>query len=317
MDPVPEAGERGRLAAKRSGLECRARLLTAIRSFFITRDFLEVETPVRVSTPALELHIDAESSGAAWLRTSPELHMKRLLAAGYPRLFQIGPCFRAGERGRFHHPEYTMLEWYRAGADNTAILADMRDLLRQAAREVLGGSRLPAVSGPVDVGAAWAVLTVSEAFRTFAGWDPAEAYDADRFDLDLMQKVEPALPRDRPCVLTEYPAAAAALARLKPGDARVAERWELYAGGVELANAYTELTDPDEQESRFHECAEARRRLGKTLYPLDRAFLGALRSGMPPCAGVALGVDRLAMLFAGAESLDGVMAFREPSEPAD
>lgn len=310
MDVRADAGERDRLAAKRPGLEIRARLLAVIRSHFIESGFLEVETPVRVETPALELHIDAEPSGSAWLRTSPELHMKRLVAAGYSRLFQIGPCFRAGERGHLHHPEYTMLEWYRAGENNTAILGDVKALMRRATREILGGSVLPCPSGPVEVGAEWAVWTVSHAFTTFAGWDPVAAYEADRFDFDLMRRVEPALPKDRPCVLTGYPAEAAALARLDPADPRIAERWELYAGGVELCNAYTELTDPVEQERRFRDCAQARVKLGKGTYPLDRGFLDALRDGMPACAGAALGVDRLAMLLAGADSLDAVIAFR-------
>jgi lysyl-tRNA synthetase class 2 len=310
MDPAPEAGERERLAAKRPALECRARLLASIRSFFTIRGFLEVETPVRVETPALELHIDAEPAGSAWLRTSPELHMKRLVAAGYSRVFQLGPCFRMGERGRLHNPEYTMLEWYRTGADSRGILEDTQALLRQAVRDTLGGDTIPARRGPVAVGGEWAMITVSEAFTRFAGWDPVEGYDEDRFELDLMSKVEPALPMDRPCVLTGYPAAAAALARLDPADPRVAERWELYVGGVELANAYTELTDVGEQERRFRECAEARGKLGKPVYPMDGDFLSALREGMPSCGGAALGVDRLAMLLAGADSLDAVMAFR-------
>ncbi len=310
MNPAREPGEREGLAAKRPALHLRARLLASIRSYFSAHDFLEVETPVRLRTPALELHIDAEPAGSAWLRTSPELHMKRLLAAGYPRLFQMGPCFRQGEFGRLHHPEYTMLEWYRAGADNRDILADAQAMIRQAARDVLGGEVIPAATGPINVGGEWAVLTVSEAFTRFAGWDPVVSYDEDRFEMDLMRLVEPALPRDRPCVLTGYPAAAAALARLDPADPRVAERWELYAGGVELANAYTELTDAAEQEKRFEECAEARRKLGKVVYPLDEGFLQALRAGMPPCGGVALGVDRLAMLLAGKDSLEAVTAFR-------
>ncbi len=310
MDRVPEAGERERLAAKRPALECRARLLASIRSFFTARGFLEIETPIRIDTPALELHIDAEPSGSAWLRTSPELHMKRLVAAGYSRLFQIGPCFRMGERGRFHNPEYTMLEWYRTGADSCGILADTRELLRQVVRDAVGGETIPAPNGAVRVGGEWSVITVAEAFSRFAGWNPVEDYDEARFELDLMRKVEPALPMDRPCVLTGYPAAAAALSRLDPTDPRVAERWELYVAGVELANAYTELTDAVEQEKRFRECADERRRLGKPVYPLDPDFLKALQAGMPACGGAALGVDRLAMLLAGGDSLDAVMAFR-------
>jgi lysyl-tRNA synthetase class 2 len=160
----------------------------------------------------------------------------------------------------------------------------------------------------VDVGTEWVSVTVSEAFRRFAGWDPVAAYDADRFDLDLVEKVEPALPHDRPVFLWDYPAEAAALARLSAANPRTAERWELYVAGVELANAFSELTDAEEQRRRFAACAEERARLGKEVYPLDEEFLAALAAGLPPCAGVALGVDRLVMLLADAESLDDVRA---------
>ncbi|MBM4156395.1 MAG: EF-P lysine aminoacylase GenX [Lentisphaerae bacterium] len=291
-------------------LALRSRMLAALRAFFAGRGFVEVETPVRVAAPALETHIDAEPSGDRWLRTSPELHMKRLLARGWPRLFQMGPCFRRGERGELHHPEYTMLEWYRAPGDAAAILGDLRALLPEAALAACGrpAARRGGIEIPLD--GPWEILTVADAFRRWAGWDPVEAFDADRFDLDLVDRVEPALPRDRPVVLTEYPAAAAALARLKPSDPRVAERWEAYLGGVELANAYSELTDPAEQRARFEACAAGRRARNRDVYPLDESFLSTL-ARMPPAGGAALGVDRLAMLLAGADSLDAVMAFRE------
>ncbi len=293
------------LRAKRPAMERRARLAGAVRAFFRDGGFLEVETPVRVAAPATERHIDAEPSGSRWLRTSPELHMKRLLAAGCDRIFQLGPCFRAGERGAHHHPEYTMLEWYRAGAGYLDMLEDAARLLRRAAGETfVYRGRTVRLAPP------WEVVPVSEAFRRHAGWDPAEAWDEDRFDVDLVDKVEPALPRDAPAVLIDYPAPAAALARLKPGDALRAERWELYVAGIELANAYTELTDPAEQRARFAACAQARAAAGKPAYPLDEAFLAAL-ARMPPAGGVALGFDRLAMLLADAPSLDGVIAFRE------
>ena len=300
--------------ARLDPLILRSRLLQALRGFFAARDFTEVETPVRLRAPALELHIDAEPAGAGWLRTSPELHMKRLLARGLPRIYQLGPCFRRGERGALHHPEYTMLEWYRAHADGGDILRDARELLAHAALETLGAAAISFRGQRVDLAAPWAVLTVSEAFRRFAGWDPADAYDEDRFNLDLVEKVEPNLPRDVPVALVEYPAAAAALARRKPSDPRVAERWELYVAGLELANAYTELTDAAEQRARFAACAEARRRLGKGVYPLDEEFLAELPR-MPPAGGIALGVDRLAMLLADAPDIGGVMAFREDIRP--
>lgn len=303
-------------------LALRSAALHAIRSFFHDRDFLEVDTPVRLKTPALELHIDAEPSGDHFLRTSPELHMKRLLASGHERIFQLGPCFRRGERGDRHHPEFTMLEWYRAGADYMDILKDTQELMVHVIRNVECGDLAPpclarlAAPGhgagkPAHSITDWKILTVSGAFQRWAGWDPAANFDADRFNQDLVDKVEPALPRDVPVILKDYPAAAAALSRRKASDPRLAERWELYLGGLELANAYSELTDAAEQETRFRECADERRTLGKDVYPIDEAFLAALRSGLPPCGGIAFGVDRLVMLLAGAKSLDEVMAFRE------
>lgn len=299
------------LRTVRPALELRARLVRALRAFFSERGFLEVETPVRLAAPAPELHIDAEPAGDAWLRTSPELHMKRLLAAGYERIVQVGPCFRHGESGARHRPEYTMLEWYRAGADYHDILADTKALVLFLAREVLGSTLLRRGGREIVLEPVWEYLTVSEAFLRFAGWDPVEQYDPDRFDLDLVDKVEPHLPRETPVILADYPAAAAALARRKPGNPRVAERWELYLDGIELANAYSELTDAAEQAARFDEWNRARAAAGKPVYPVDRAFLSALEKGLPPCAGVALGVDRLVMLFAGADSLDAVLPFGE------
>jgi lysyl-tRNA synthetase class 2 len=304
---IPSTPSSDRAAA---ALQLRSRILHAIRCFFHERGFTEVETPARLRAPALELHIDAEPAGDHWLRTSPELHMKRLLAQGHERIFQMGPCFRRGERGDRHHPEYTMLEWYRARADYTDILADTKALVAHVAQAVKGGTSIQYLGRPIELLPRWERLTVAEAFQQFAGWNPVAAYDEERFNVDLVEKVEPRLPRDVPCVLTDYPAEAAALARRKPGHPEVAERWELFIGGLELANAYSELTDPAEQRMRFEACAAARRRLGKDVYPLDEDFLSAL-AAMPPSGGIALGVDRLAMLLADAATLDDVMAFRE------
>lgn len=268
---------------------------------------MEVETPVRLKAPALETHIDAEPAGDHWLRASPELHMKRLLASGALMLFQLGPCFRRGERGEWHNPEYTMLEWYRADADYTDMLADTKALIAHLAA---GRDSMVYQGERIDLLPRWERISVKDAFTRWAGWDPVAAWDEDRFNLDLIEKVEPAMPRAVPVVLTDYPAAAAALARRKPDNPLVAERWELYIGGVELANAYSELIDPVEQRARFEEAARQRRALGKEVYPLDEDFLAAL-SQMPPSGGIALGFDRLVMLFADAPTLDGVMAFRE------
>ncbi|MBN1557662.1 MAG: EF-P lysine aminoacylase GenX [Lentisphaerae bacterium] len=293
----------------RQVLEVRSRVLQAVRRFFAERGFIEAETPVRLAAPAPEEHIEAEPAGGAYLRTSPELYLKRLLAEGWPRVFEMGPCFRRGEAGRLHQPEYTMLEWYRAGADYLDVLADTKTLLAAAARAATGGTRVTYRGETIELLPVWDCLTVRDAFLQFAGWDPVAACDADRFDVDLVGKVEPALPRDRPVVLKDYPAARAALARCRPGAPPVAERWELYAGGMELANAFSELTDAEEQRRRFEAANAARRARGAPAYPLDEAFLGALERGLPPCAGVALGIDRLVMLLSGCESVEDTRTF--------
>lgn len=293
-------------------LELRHRVLQEIRRFFIDRGYREVETPVRVPTPALELHIDAVACEGAWLRTSPELHMKRLLAGGHNRIFQLGPCFRAGEHGDRHRTEFTMLEWYAAGCNYNDLIPETRALLLQVAGAVTGSPRLSYRGRTIDLAADWADLRVETCFEAHAGWNPVRAYDPGRFELDLLNRVEPALPADRPALLRDYPAPLAALARTRQDDPAVAERWELYAGGLELANAFSELTDPDEQERRFEAWAEARRAAGRPVYPPDRRFLNALRAGLPPCAGIALGVDRLLMLLADTDNIADVRLFDKP-----
>ena len=267
----------------------RARVLREIRAFFDARGFTEVETPVRIPAPAPEPHIDCPPSGDWFLRASPELQMKKLLAAGMERIYQIGPCFRAGEKGRRHSPEFTMLEWYRANADYSDIARDAEELLAEVLKR-----------DHADVQR----ITVREAYLRWAGWDPVETWDQDRFDFDMATKIEPNLPKE-PLFLTDYPAPAASLARLKVDDPRVAERWELYVDGIELANAFTELIDPVEQRRRFELAREERRALGEADYPLDEKFLDAL-ARMPPSGGVALGVDRLVMLACGASSIADV-----------
>lgn len=276
-------------------IEQRDVLMRGIRAFFYERGYTEVETPIRLETPCMELHIDAEPSGDHFLRTSPEIFHKQLLAAGHERIFEIGKCFRRGECGALHHPEYTMLEWYQAGADYMDILEETKRLISCVWQEVSKD---------------WNMLTVSGAFREFAGWDPAGNYDENRFDLDLVEKVEPGI-RDigGPVVLKDYPVEAAALSRCKPGHPQLAERWELYIDGIELANAYSELTDPVEQRHRFEACALQRQDFDKEVYPIDENFIQALEK-MPPAAGVALGVDRLLMLIMGGESLNAVLPFR-------
>jgi lysyl-tRNA synthetase class 2 len=273
----------------------RDAVMRRIRAFFYERDYVEVETPIRLQTPCMELHIDAEPSGDHFLRTSPEICHKKLMGAGADRIFEIGKCFRQGERGALHNPEYTMLEWYCSNADYATVLEETKKLLGSVWAEC-----------PRD----WTVWSVSDAFLDFAGWDPAGNYDEDRFDMDLVEKVEPQIRKiGGAVVLKDYPVEAAALSRCKRDNPLLAERWELYVDGIELANAYSELTDPGVQRDRFSACAVQRQGMGKTIYPVDEEFIEAI-GRMPPTGGVALGVDRLLMLMSGGDSLDDVISFR-------
>lgn len=295
-----------------SAVRLRARFTSALRAFFDSRGFVEVSTPVWLRANAPEEYIDAIPALDGWLRTSPELAMKRLLAAGLPAIYQLGPCFRRDEAGRIHRPEFTMLEWYRAPASSDDILDDARALVEHLARAVNGTAAIQRDGASISLAAAdWELIPVSKAFLDHAGWNPAVEFDADRFDLDLVSRVEPALPKTHPVVLCHYPAPLASLARRLPGDPLRADRWELYVAGVEIANAYGELNDPVEQRARFREANAVRTARGAPPYPLDEDFLADL-AHMPPAGGIALGVDRLLMLLSGADSLDGVLPFPPP-----
>jgi len=290
-------------------LVARQRLNRAVRIFFCERGYLEVDTPIRIMHPAIEDHIDAEPSGQAFLRTSPELHMKRLLASGYDRIFQLAPCFRKGEFGPLHHPEYTMLEWYRANTDYRGILDETKELLCFVAQELLGSSTISWQGKAIDLSAAWNWHSVRDIFLKQAGWDPMATVDPDRFNLDLVESVEPSLSLEQPVILADYPEYLAALARLKSDNRDVAERWELYIGGMELANAYSELTDAEEQKTRFQQCSKRRMVRGQPAYEMDSAFIASLNN-MPPTGGIALGMDRLLMLLLDKDSLDEILPFR-------
>ncbi len=277
-------------------------MIREIRAFFDRRNFIEVETPVRIPAPAQEFAIDCPPSGNAFLRASPELQMKRLLVAGYERIYQMGPCFRSLECGSRHNPEFTMLEWYRTGGDYMTILDDTKKLLSHLC------DTLDSSFNPSYIKADWHEITVEDAFLRHAGWNPLKHWDQERFGTDMVLKVEPNLPRDRPCVLKDYPIQAASLARLKP-DASAAERWELYIDGIELANAYSELCDFAIQRQRFEMEAAMRSDAGKDAYPMDEEFFADLKQGMPACGGIALGVDRLAMVLSGRRDIAEVRLF--------
>ncbi|HOI74074.1 MAG TPA: EF-P lysine aminoacylase EpmA [Syntrophales bacterium] len=296
------------LAGRRRALDIRARMIEALRRFFLERDYLEVETPARIPAPAPETHIEPVPSGDWFLHPSPELCMKRLLAAGYPRIFQICRCFRAGERGDRHLPEFTMLEWYRRGIDSRELMDECEALVRSVAEDLGMGDVLSCRGKPFRLSAPWPRLSVRDAFAAHASISPEEALRQERFEEVLAFEVEPLLGRETPLFLHSYPMAHASLARADRDDPSVAERFELYMAGMELANGFAELTDPVEQRRRFDEArAEVERRVG-TAPPQPERFLRALER-MPEASGIALGVDRLAMVFCDAATIDEVVAF--------
>lgn len=318
------------LAARLPFLRRRARLAAAVRAFFAARGYLEVETPYAVRAPGEEVHLDAFRTERVtvtgervklWLHTSPEFAMKRLLVGGAGRIFQLARVWRNGEGGDTHAPEFTMLEWYRPGASMTSLMDETESLLRAVLPPTVESRGVR-----TDL-AQFERITVADAFARYGSADvlataddaPALAAQAgarlrdgetweDLFFRLLLERVEPRLGHDRPSFLTHWPAAQAALARRDPDDPRVAERFELWVCGMELANAFVELTDAGEQRARF-EADRARRHAftGAADWPLDEDFLAALAHGMPPTAGIALGFDRLAMIASGARRIDQVL----------
>lgn len=297
-----------KLAGKSASLWRRAAMIQAIRRYFITHGYLEVETPLLIPAPAPEPHIDAIPCGALYLHTSPELHMKRLLAAGYPRLFQICRCFRGGERGGRHLPEFTMLEWYQAGGNYKDLMSECEALLLYVFDALGCGAFLPCQGRQITLQSPWEILTVADAFSRYAPLTMVEALRRDCFDEMMACHIEPALGLITPTFLYDYPFHSGSLARAKAEDASLTERFELYIGGVELANAFSELTDAGEQRQRFQAASAERAAGGKLAYPLDERFLEAL-SFMPGAAGIALGIDRLAMLVTDRSTIDEAVAF--------
>jgi lysyl-tRNA synthetase class 2 len=330
--------EHERLLARTPALIARAAILRAVRGYFEAQGFLDVETPARVMSPGQELHLDAiPAGGGRHLITSPEYHMKRLVAGGLPRIVQFCRCFRAEEDGPFHQPEFTMIEWYRAGGTMDELMRDCEAIVEVAARAAGTWPRSPVPSNRRSKHSAEVLAldgtfertTVRELFRRHAGVDlrgdeddadmraialqarckvgPDAAWD-DVFYQVFLDRIEPHLGCQRPTFVLDWPVPLGALARRKSNDALTVERFELYAGGLELANAFGELTDPVEQRARFVEEAALRRQRGKAVYPIDEQLLEAL-GHMPPTCGIALGFDRLVMLALGASSIREVLAF--------
>jgi lysyl-tRNA synthetase class 2 len=292
---------------KQGNLHLRARMIRAIRRFFEDHDYLEVETPYLVSESAPEIHIDAVKVGSRYLHTSPELCMKRLLCKGHKKIFQISKCFRAGERGRLHLPEFTLLEWYRVDVDYEALMQECEAMILRVSHDLGTGDRIYYNNNEILLRNTWERIRVNDAFLRHASITAAKALEKGLFDEIMVNKVEPRLGVERPTFIYDYPAPLASLARLKPGNPELAERFELYVGGVELANGFSELTDAAEQRKRFEEVLRQMQDAGKPPHPLPEEFLKCLEY-MPEAAGAALGVDRLAMIFCNASEIDEVVA---------
>jgi len=294
---------------KRELLTLRAQILIHLRKALENRGYLEVETPLRVRTPGTDVNLEAFASEERYLITSPEFHMKRMLAQGFTRIYQICRCFRKGERTPLHNPEFTMLEFYAAEFSLVELMEELENIIAEVAGKL--GVKSVAYGGvECNLQPPWERLSVEEAFRRWAEWSPVETYDEDRFYFDLVDKVDRHLGLEKPLFFHSYPAPLAMLAKRDPDDSRVARRFELYMAGVEIANAFEELIDPVEQRARFEEDLRRRTAQGTSLYPIDEQLLEALPK-MPPCSGVAVGVDRLVMLLTGAASVGEVMAFPE------
>jgi lysyl-tRNA synthetase class 2 len=302
--------ERSRLLGIKPNLARRAKIFELTRSFFRGQGFIETDTPIRSPSVAPESEIEPFASEDWFLTTSPELYMKRLLAAGYDKIFQLIHCFRKGEQGRHHNPEFTLLEWYRIGADYMQMVSDTEQLVMSIAAGLGTAPVIHYKNQAIDISPPWRRFTVRDAFVSAAGWDPISELQSLRFDLDLVTKVVPSFAPEKPTVLLDYPAAMASLARLKADDSRVAERAEIFIGGLELANAYSELTDVEEQRKRFQ--AEMEKILSEKKHKatMPSKFLEAMAC-LPACGGIALGMDRLVMLFCNADSVAEVMAFTE------
>lgn len=332
----------------RAAVRARQTLYRIIREVFAEANFDEVETPLLVPAPGMELHIDCFDTrfrpemGAQigerplWLHASPEYAMKRLLADGWERIFQITKAFRNGEVAQNHNPEFTMLEHYRVVKEEEGyepILGDLEAIGFRAAQAIRGSPVIRWKEFEVDLTPPWRRLSVADAFRQYAGielpldgdarllkermvaagFDPGSAESYEDLYFTVFLSFEPRLGTDKPTFLVDWPASMASLARLKADDPRVAERFELYIAGVELANGFFELNDAEEQRRRLVEEREERIRLGRPAYPLDERFLEAV-GRMPPAAGVATGLDRLVMILGGWERIEDVILFPAATE---
>lgn len=299
-----------RVESIKSNLILRSKVIRELRNSFSCKGFIETDTPTLIRAPAPENYINAPQAGDFFLRSSPELHMKRLIAAEFEKIFQIGSCFRAGEIGKFHNVEFTMLEWYEKEKTYIDLIPFLKDLLLEIIIKIKGTGKVQFRGSEINFSGDWKILTVKEAFLEFTGITPEEAIAKNEFEILLTEKIEPNLPKNVPVILKNYPISMAALSKINKKDS-VAERWELYLGGIEIANAYSELTDYNEQKRRFEKAHQTRKENKLPAYPDDEEFFKCLKYGMKSFAGCALGVDRLVMVLTNAKTIKDVNFFIE------
>ena len=292
---------------KIDALTRRSELLRTLRNFFYDGGFIEVETPVVIAAPAPEENIESLTAERGFLRTSPELAMKELLADGVERMFQLGSAFRHGEMGRRHREEFTILEYYAVGWDYLKLADFTFKLIAGSLKQVSGRSQLSWQGQLLDLGKV-EYIRVEDAYLRYAGVSPF-GLEAEEFDRLMVEKIEPCLGQGQLTFLYDYPLEYAALSQRSQRDCRVAERWELYGCGLELGNAFGELTDAAEQKARFEAAYRERQARGMRAYPEPEGFYRALDKGIPASSGCAIGVDRVVMLLLDAYSIDEVRAF--------
>jgi elongation factor P--(R)-beta-lysine ligase len=293
----------------KTGLRKRATFIQAIRRFFIDRNYIEVDTPCRLPVLIPEAHNEPVESGDYFLQTSPEISMKRLLAeTGCSKIFQICKCFRNNERGDRHLPEFTMLEWYRTYCNYQDLMVECEEMVLEVARTERDCDYAQVKGKRINLEKGWDRLTVAEAFSRYAPVSMSQALEQDIFDEMLCRYIEPKLGWDKPMFLYDYPIELGALARSKKENPFLAERFEIYIGGLELANGFSELTDEAAQQERFEAELDLIRKKGRTKTVLPQKFLGSLPK-MVETSGIALGVDRLAMVFFEADRIDQVVTF--------
>jgi len=310
--------ERFILQRKKPIVKIRVGFLENFRRFFISQDFLEVETPIRIKYPAPEANIETYKSEDRFLIASPEIQMKLLIMAGYEKIFQITHCFRKESCSNLHQTEFTMCEWYRVGSSIYDLMDDCERIIklqiefisnfleknktyeidRKKCEEFFKKIRFP-----------FERIEIQQIYKDLAGWDPIEVYDPQRFDIDMVTKIEPYLKTKPAVFLIGYPYYQASLARLRKNSDKIAERFELYIEGIEIANAFDELTDAEEQEKRFLEELKIRSEKNMNEYQLDRRFIDNLKKGMPQTSGIALGIDRLLMILLCKNSINDVILF--------